>query len=169
MAESQVALESLMCASRGWENVKASDLAHRTVQKSRRRPLERARIEYEARSAETQARGSKYRNVRVVVNGERFDSQREAAYWQGLLARQAAGEITHLERQVHIPLYCPIMAPDGFPIPGSTSQVATYVADFTWVESGKTVICDAKGKRLPMYTLKKRWLYAQNGIAILEV
>src|SRR6266496_6320539 len=47
---------------------------------------------------------SKYRNVKCIVQGERFDSQREADAWLGLLARQAAGEIEGLQRQVHFPL-----------------------------------------------------------------
>ena len=157
-------------SSRGWENVTESDIATK-VKKSPRLAAQGATLPQEARSAVLPSQSSKYRNVRVVVNGERFDSQREAAYWQGLLARQAAGEITNLARQVRMPLYCPILAPDGLSIPGASIKVADYVCDYQWVDvaTGQTVIADAKGKRLPMYTLKKRWLYAQNGLSILEV
>jgi hypothetical protein len=43
---------------------------------------------------------SKYRNVRVELDGEVYDSLKEYEYHQALKARQRAGEITLLLRQV---------------------------------------------------------------------
>ena len=107
---------------------------------------------------------SKYRNVKTVINGETFDSKREASYWQGLLAREAAGEITGLRRQVPFELRCPNGEGDG-----SSTIVAYYLADFVFWELGVQCVVDAKGKRTAMYQLKKKWLELQDGIVIEEV
>ena len=42
----------------------------------------------------------KYHNIKTVINGERFDSKKEAARWQELLLLQRAGKISRLNRQV---------------------------------------------------------------------
>lgn len=47
---------------------------------------------------------SKYRNIKTVVDGQRFDSKREARDYQSLLLRKRAGEIRAIIRQVSIPL-----------------------------------------------------------------
>lgn len=92
-------------ATRGWSGVKLSDL----------------------QQAGTTTR-AKYGNVKVRINGELFDSKREAAYWQGLKAREHNGEITQLRRQVLFPLCCPVEDRDV--------MVAAYIADFVYVEHG---------------------------------
>jgi glyoxylate utilization-related uncharacterized protein len=106
---------------------------------------------------------SKYRNVKVEVNGEKFDSKREAAYWIGLKAREAAGEITDLKRQVSFTLRCPTMMAE------EEAVVAHYIADFTFCMEDGLHVLDAKGKRTAMYQLKKKWLELQDGIVIEEV
>lgn len=106
---------------------------------------------------------SKYRNVKCVVNGEKFDSQREAAYWQGLVARERAGEITDLRRQVAYPLLAPTREA------GSAAVVAHYIADFVFVQDGVQRVLDAKGLKTQMYLLKRKWLELQDGIKIEEV
>lgn len=120
-----------------------------------------------APSNEPPLRGSKYRNVKVEIHGEKFDSKREAAYWQGLKAREAAGEIRALRRQVPYGLYCPTAITD------THAQVSSYVADFVFEErdgaAWSTHVVDAKGKRTALYTLKAKWLFLQDGISIEEV
>ncbi len=111
------------------------------------------------------AKPSKYRNVKTVVDGEKFDSKREANYWQELVIRGKAGEITHLGRQVPFALCCP-----DDKNPGTSVIVAFYVADFMYHDaSGVRHIVDAKGKRTQMYALKKKWLELQSGVIIEEV
>jgi hypothetical protein len=108
----------------------------------------------------------KYRNVKTVTfDGEKFDSKREAARWLELKARQQAGEIRALERQVEFDLMCPNPTRDGFAV------VSQYVADFVYIlcETGKQVIEDAKGQRTRRYLLKRKWLELQDGITITEV
>lgn len=109
---------------------------------------------------------SKYRNVRVEALGETFDSKREAEYWLALKAREAAGEITQLERQTAFPLYGKLHNQ-----PGMFVQVAEYRADFTFFEHGTLRVLDAKHEQTKthVYRLKKKWLELQDGIFIEEV
>jgi hypothetical protein len=106
---------------------------------------------------------SKYRNVKTVVDGEKFDSKREAQYWAELRLREKANDITHLSRQVPFDLCCPTG-------PEESEVVAQYIADFVYKDrDGRDHIVDAKGKRTQMYALKKKWLELQSGIFIEEV
>lgn len=130
-----------MMATRGYEHVTMADIHQR--------------------NAGVKSKPSKYRNVKTRVAGELFDSKREAAYWQGLKAREHNGEITYLRRQVCFPLLCPVE--------DRAVMVAFYVADFVYDEHGKRHVVDAKGKRTAMYQLKKKWLELQDGIVIEEV
>lgn len=109
---------------------------------------------------------SKYRNVRTTIDGETFDSQREANCWAILKLREKAGEITDIKRQVPFSLMCPT--------PGDDEEVCRYFADFTYrdVVHGRPMqlhVVDAKGKRTPMYILKKKWLKIQDGVTVEEV
>jgi len=133
----------------------------------------------------TQEKRSKYRNERTAIGTEVFDSRREADYWLLLKAREQAGEITDLARQVKFALWCPIMEADGTRLksladgqPGFV-VVATYIADFTFRDpliephaadaKGRLHVIDAKGRRISPYPLKKKWLEFQQGIFIEEV
>ncbi len=119
---------------------------------------------------------SKYRNVKTVIGTEKFDSGREATYWQGLLARVQAGEVRNLQRQVPFDLMCPkLLGTHG--LHGENLVVALYIADFVFDERQDVredddwiqVVADAKGHRTQMYALKKKWLELQEGIVIREV
>lgn len=111
---------------------------------------------------------SKYRNVKIVVDGITFDSKREAAYWVGLKARAAIGEINSLERQVVFALCAPDRT-TGIP-PLRSVVVAFYIADFSFYDrDGARHVVDAKGAKTQMYKLKRKWLELQDGIVIEEV
>mgnify|MGYP001584568745 CR=1 FL=1 len=117
-------------------------------------------------------RRSKYGNVRVVLDGIRFDSKWERDYYQQLKAREAAGEIRGLQRQVK------------FDLRVNSVLVCRYVSDFTYEEreAGDTLCghdwhwkyvvadCKSASTRLePGYRLKRKLLRALRGIDILEV
>lgn len=131
-------------ATRGWEGATEADVRRRQL------PL----------------KPSKYRNVKTVIDGQVFDSKKEAAHWQLLRARELAGEITGLKRQVPFNLCCPC-------VEGGHVVVARYVADFTYTSVHALVnvahVVDVKGKRTAMYQLKKKWLELQGDIVIEEV
>lgn len=143
-------------ATSGWKDVSASDIAR-----------------IQARGAAQPPKPSKYRNVKVTIDGHRFDSKREAAIYQDLKARQSAGEIRNLKCQVPFDLCCPAYH-IGF---SAWATLATYIADFTFEERLRTpdvewasVVADCKGGRnTQMFELKKKWLWLQNGIEIREL
>lgn len=151
-----------------WADVTEAELAaefgHRLV-----RPQQRTSRQPAPEPTTINSKPSKYRNVKTVADGHRFDSQREATRWMALRAREAAGEIEGLQRQVRFPLYAPQMDEVGATQTGHCLQVAEYVADFVYREAGKLVVEDAKARRISPYPLKAKWLYLQQGIKIVEV
>lgn len=104
------------------------------------------------------------------IVGEWFGSKHEAEQWCVLKRREQAGEIIDVQRQVGIPLYCPVLNDSA-----ADRQVCIYVADFTYRLASESDMpwrvhaVDAKGKRLEAYQLKKRWLFLQSGIEIEEI
>lgn len=118
---------------------------------------------------ESPAQSSKYHNVKVTVDGEQFDSKREASYWLLLKARQRAGEIRDLRRQVPVGLFCQASRPTT---PASWGiQVSSYIADFEYFTDNPQTrhLVDAKGHRTALYKLKAKWVTLQLGITIEEV
>jgi hypothetical protein len=105
---------------------------------------------------------NKYRNVKTEVDAIRFDSKREAARYQELKLLERAGEIRDLSLQVRLPLEV------------NGEKVCTYICDFHYFEKnkglgfGRWVYEDVKGKRTPVYLLKKKLVKAILGIEILE-
>lgn len=135
-------------STRGYEHVTLADVLHRQA---------------------ARAKPSKYRNVRVTLDGRTFASKREAAYYQGLKMRAQLGEITNLRCQVPFPLQCPIL--DAFGQVIGAVQVSEYVADFVYDEGDVRHIVDVKsaGTRTAVFALKAKWLWLQAGLAIEEV
>jgi len=98
----------------------------------------------------------KYRNTPVVIDGIRFDSKGEAGYWTQLKLREAAGEITDLERQVPIEL----RGAYGF-VRYKSNRIAKCVIDFKYTENGQSVYVDFKGHQTDMSKLQHAILAAQ--------
>lgn len=123
--------------------------------------------------------GSKYGNSKVVVDGIRFDSLREATYYRILKQREARGEISNLRRQVKYEVIPTIWREEEVylkrkketrTIRKCVQRSVHYVADFVYTDSdGKEVVVDVKGYRTRDYTLKKKMMLAFNGIKISEV
>lgn len=122
---------------------------------------DRGKAKQEAATPKT----SKYRNVKIVIDGEHFDSKREANYWAQLKMREKAGEIQGLARQIAFPLYTSEIETGYFAL----VQVAEYIADFVYYTGSDQHVVDAKGVRTQIYKLKKKWLELQSGIVIEEV
>lgn len=106
----------------------------------------------------------KYHNTKVKINGEIFDSKKEAARWQELLLLQRAGKISHLNRQVTYELI-PSQYIDGKCVERSVK----YVADFVYHQDGQLVVEDTKGMKTPEYVLKRKLMLSVYGIRIKEV
>lgn len=105
------------------------------------------------------AKPSKFRNKKTVVDGQTFDSKKEAARFAELQLLEDAGQITDLRTQVE------------FPIVVNGVTVCKYVADFVYVEDVVTTVEDVKSvftRKNPVYRLKAK-LMAALGIVIKEV
>ncbi len=111
---------------------------------------------------ETTPKPSKYRNRKVTEDGVTWDSKKELARWQVLYPLFRAGRITKLRRQVRYPLTTVSR------LTGERVKVATYVADFAYVEAGLEVVEDVKGFRTREYLKKRAHLLAEYGIEIRE-
>lgn len=88
---------------------------------------------------------TKYGAKKTMLNGVHFDSRAEATRWSLLLLDQAAGKITHLERQVPFKLYGR----------GGT-EICKLVVDYVYFENGKRVCEDSKGVRTKDFRLKQK-------------
>lgn len=87
----------------------------------------------------------KYHNVPTTVDGIRFDSKREAQYYQRLCLEREAGVIEYFLRQV--PLH----------LPGGTKLVVDFVV-FARDERGCLSVryVDAKGRQTDLFRVKRR-------------
>lgn len=111
---------------------------------------------------------NKYHAKAIVVDGERFDSQKEAQRWVELKLLEKAGQIQVLERQREFPLHASRYV-SGLAIVGEGHLIGYYRADFVYWRGGLRVIEDVKGVRTAMYNWKKRHLKAEYGIDITEI
>jgi hypothetical protein len=92
-------------------------------------------------------------------DGQVFDSHREYQRWCELRLLERAGRITDLHRQV---TYLLIPKQEG-------ERACSYVADFVYMENGKTVVEDTKGFRTKDYIIKRKLMLYVHGIQIREV
>ncbi len=83
----------------------------------------------------------KYGNQVTVVDGIRFDSKKEASYYQELKHRQKAGEVHFWLRQVPVHL------------PGGTKYVLDFVV---FLKTGEVQFVDVKGRETKEFKIKKR-------------
>lgn len=126
----------------------------------------------------------KYNNKKVMVDGIKFDSKKEAKRYQELKMLEQAGYITDLKRQAKYVLIPAQYEP--------TSEVYTkgkengklkkgrlierecaYYADFVYTENGKTVVEDVKGYRdgqaYNLFTIKRKLMLYVHNIKIKEM
>lgn len=107
---------------------------------------------------------NKYHAKKVYVDNMVFDSKREYARWCDLKLLQRAGKIHDLRRQVRFHLCETPYDEDG----KCLFRGVSYVADFVYVEDGKTVVEDCKGFRTDAYQIKRKWFYDKYKILIRE-
>jgi hypothetical protein len=103
------------------------------------------------------ARRPKYGNTKVFTDEGKFDSKREYDRWCDLKLLRDQGAIESLERQVKF----------VFRLWGV--RIASYTADFTYVENGTYVVEDSKGQPNDRWPMKKKLMLAFYGINVKEV
>ena len=108
---------------------------------------------------------SKYHAKKIVIDGETFDSHKEAARYQELKLMQRAGMITELERKTKFELI-PNQKRNGRVV----ERALHYKADFLYkdAETGETVVEDVKGMKTREYIIKRKLMLCEFGIQIRE-
>lgn len=112
------------------------------------------------------AKKSKYRNEKVVIDGTKYDSKKEAKRAEQLETLERLGLITDLEKQKKY-----VLQP-SFKFMGKTIREIAYVADFVYKEHGDLVVEDVKSpvtRVNPVYKLKKKMMLYVHNIEIREV
>ena len=93
---------------------------------------------------------NKYRNKKVIVEDYVFDSIQESIRYKELKLLLRAGQISNLELQPHFVLQ------DSFKKNGKTYRKIEYIADFKYIENGKTIVEDVKGMQTDVFKLKHK-------------
>ena len=94
----------------------------------------------------------KYYNKKVIVDGIKFDSKKEAKRYQELLLMQKYGYIKDLQLQVKYELQ------PSFKKNNKTYRKIEYIADFVYfdIKLDKCIVEDTKGFKTDIYMLKKK-------------
>jgi hypothetical protein len=103
--------------------------------------------------ASIEPKRNKYGAVVTHVDGIRFDSKREAAYYEQLKLRQAAREVSYFLRQVPIHM------------PGGTRLVIDFLVFF--VDGRAPEYIDVKGRETPAFKIKRREVQHHYPIRVL--
>lgn len=108
-------------------------------------------------------RSGKYNASKVVIDGHRFDSRREARRYETLKQLEAAGKIAKLELQPRFELQ------PAFRYRGEAVRKIEYVADFRYLdyERGGLVVEDVKGMKTDVYRLKRKLFLAKYGDGVI--
>lgn len=105
----------------------------------------------------------KYRNKKCEYNGEKFDSQRELNRYLELRLLERAGKISELKRQA------PYVLAPAVRIGGRGRPALRYYADFVYIEDGKEIVEDTKGRITEGYRIKRHLMKAVHNIDIVEI
>jgi hypothetical protein len=126
-------------------------------------------------------RRSKYGSHKITVDGQVFDSQKEARRYGELKLLLAAGKISELRTQVLyelIPTQYETVErygkggkrlKDGLKV---VERACDYIADFVYVEDGKTVVEDVKSvatRKKESYIIKRKLMLYLKHIKLKEV
>lgn len=108
---------------------------------------------------------NKYHNKKVIYDGIKFDSAKEANYYLKFSLMQEAGIIKDLELQKKFILQ------KGYTLNGKRYREISYKADFCYVSTkdDKYHVIDVKGFKTDVYKLKKKLFEYKYGIEIEEL
>ena len=93
---------------------------------------------------------SKYKNKKTQIDMYVFDSAKEAKRYRELKLLEMVGEISNLELQPRFLLQ------ESFKKNGKTYRKIEYVADFKYIEEGKTIVEDVKGLQTDVFKIKHK-------------
>lgn len=109
---------------------------------------------------------NKCRNIKVEVDGIKFDSKKEARRYDALVVMLNCGEIEDLRIQPEFTLLEAYITPEGERI-----RAMRYRADFSYRKQGKLIVEDVKSPatRTRTYLDKRKLMRDKYGIDIEEV
>ncbi len=93
---------------------------------------------------------NKYRNKKVILDDYVFDSIQESKRYKELKILLKAEKIQELELQPHFLLQ------ESFKKNGKTYRKIEYIADFKYIENGKTIVEDVKGMQTDVFKIKHK-------------
>lgn len=114
---------------------------------------------------------NKYKNSKVVIDGIRLDSKKEAGRYIVLKSLEKDGKIFGLRRQVKY-----LLIPTQYEVPDEKKKKrkvlereCSYYADFVYYKDGKIIVEDTKGVKTPEYIIKRKLMLYVYGVIIKEV
>lgn len=95
---------------------------------------------------------NKYKNIKAVISGIKFDSRKEGKRYTELKMMERCGLIKNLELQK------PFELQPSFRKHNKTYRAIKYIVDFSYydVEREQIVVEDTKGFKTDVYKLKKK-------------
>jgi hypothetical protein len=107
----------------------------------------------------TPKKKNKYNARKTVVDGITFDSLGEACRYGHLCILLRSGSIRNL------------VAHPRFTLEVNGQKICSYIADFIYENAvtGVQIVEDYKGKRTPVYSIKKKLMKACHGVEIVEI
>lgn len=122
---------------------------------------------------------NKFNAKKVVVDGQTFDSKKEAKRYTQLVKLVDTGVIKNLCRQIEYPLIPVQREPDIITATGKRKsgrvleRKVSYVADFVYEKDGQTVVEDVKGYRggraYDVFVIKRKLMLEKYGIQVKEI
>ena len=110
----------------------------------------------------------KYNSKKIIVDGIKFDSRKEASRYVYLKQQEKAGLISNLELQKKF-----VLIPKQTDGKKAVERECAYYADFVYVKDGETVVEDVKGYRngqaYALFTIKRKLMLYVHGIRVKEV
>ena len=108
---------------------------------------------------------SKYRSRKATLDGQTFDSRREAHRYAELKLMERAGLISDLQTQVKFELIPKQRKPSG-----GVERAVTYKADFVYTNAkGIKVVEDTKGVSTQQYIIRRKLMLWVHGIEVIEI
>lgn len=121
------------------------------------------------------SKSNKYKNTKITIDGETFDSQKEYRRYCDLKLLEKSGNIKNLQRQVKFLLipsqFEEVTDAKGKPKQKCVERACVYVADFQYINAhtGELVIEDTKGVRTKDYIIKRKLMLSVYNIRIKEI
>lgn len=120
----------------------------------------------------------KYKNRKIIVDGIKFDSKKEATRYKELKTLERAGIIHDLQRQVkYVLIPAQYEESDEIYVKGKNKREhkkkliereCSYYADFVYERCGEIVVEDTKGMRTAEYIIKRKLMLYVHNIKIKE-